>query len=554
MEKDSTFFKQLRQRNVFRVGTMYVVGAWLLLQFGEVMIEIMELPLWIGRALVVILALGFPFVLLMAWVFDASTQNNQESPSNSHHSGRKIDTAIIVVLAIALGTTFLFYDRDSAEMPGIEIQNAGTSLTSPSPSSSSLSSPVNTAAKTPDDASKYLLVGNLVDFTGATGTSGEAWGQAIIDSANWVNENGGIAGKLFDLDTIETSYLVRRALPAYEKWLTQDVVAIQGFGTNIGLALRDKVAENQIPYFSSAMAASFTAPNGSPGIASPAPYSFFYGPSYSDACRGLIEWAKSDWQNRGEAGSPSYVHMGDSHPYPNSPKAACEAYAAELGFKVETAIVFSLIPENFSRQCQRLEQRKINYAFLANLDKSVSALLQQCAKRSFATQFMANVWGFDENVMREAGSAADGVVWVMGATHWNSTSPGMYTVRQVSMMSDPEQSKYRSVHYIRGICSIFYLKEAIELAAQRGLITGSTIKAAMYEQENWVPVGLEGVCRPATWAPSDHRGVTEVLIYRADISAPNSELSLNDLFINRNLSMTHVFTANIPRRPDWLGF
>ena len=49
---------------------MYVVGAWLLLQFGEVMIEIMELPLWMGRALVVILALGFPFVLLMAWVFD----------------------------------------------------------------------------------------------------------------------------------------------------------------------------------------------------------------------------------------------------------------------------------------------------------------------------------------------------------------------------------------------------------------------------------------------------------------------------------------------------
>ena len=542
MDKGSSFFAQLRQRNVFRVGTMYVVGAWLLLQFGEIMIEIMELPLWTGRALVVILALGFPFVLLMAWVFDASTQSAATSSDQSLRSARKIDTAIILVLAVALGTTFLFYDRESATVADISVPAvSATAATSDN-------------VNEPTYESKYFLVGNLVDFTGATGTSGEAWGQAIIDSANWINENGGIAGKLFDLDTIETSYLVRRALPAYEKWLTQDVLAIQGFGTNIGLALRDKVAENQIPYFSSAMAASFTAPNGSPGVAAPAPYSFFYGPSYSDACRGLLEWAKDDWQRRGRTTAPSYVHMGDSHPYPDSPKAACEAYADELGFTVEQAIVFSLIPEDFSRQCETLKQRKINYAFLANLDKSVSSLLQQCADRAVATQFMANVWGFDENVMREAGDAANGVVWVMGATHWNSSHPGMYTVRQISMMSDPEQSKYRSVHYIRGVCSMFYLKEAIEIAAQRGSISGSTIKAAMYEKSNWVPLGLEGVCRPASWSQDDHRGVTEVLIYRANVSNADTARSLEDLFLEQKLSMTHVFTANIPRRPDWLGF
>ena len=542
MDKGSSFFAQLRQRNVFRVGTMYVVGAWLLLQFGEIMIEIMELPLWTGRALVVILALGFPFVLLMAWVFDASTQSAATSSDQSLRSARKIDTAIILVLAVALGTTFLFYDRESATVADISVPAV------------SATAPTSDNVNEPTYESKYFLVGNLVDFTGATGTSGEAWGQAIIDSANWINENGGIAGKLFDLDTIETSYLVRRALPAYEKWLTQDVLAIQGFGTNIGLALRDKVAENQIPYFSSAMAASFTAPNGSPGVAAPAPYSFFYGPSYSDACRGLLEWAKDDWQRRGRTTAPSYVHMGDSHPYPDSPKAACEAYADELGFTVEQAIVFSLIPEDFSRQCETLKQRKINYAFLANLDKSVSSLLQQCADRAVATQFMANVWGFDENVMREAGDAANGVVWVMGATHWNSSHPGMYTVRQISMMSDPEQSKYRSVHYIRGVCSMFYLKEAIEIAAQRGSISGATIKAAMYEKANWVPLGLEGVCRPASWSQDDHRGVTEVLIYRANVSNADTARSLEDLFLEQKLSMTHVFTANIPRRPDWLGF
>ncbi|HBO15543.1 MAG TPA: branched-chain amino acid ABC transporter substrate-binding protein [Porticoccaceae bacterium] len=548
MDKETNFFNRLRQKYVFRIGAMYVVGSWLLLQFGEIIIEIMELPLWFGRALIAILALGFPFVVLLAWVFDATNRieasdNQGNSQNQLKNAGKKIDAAIILVLALALGMTFLYYDR-SAQEPGVQRMEPNASVQQSIATDSDLAV----------DDSDYLLIGNLVDFTGATGRSGQAWGQAIIDTANWINENGGVAGKLFDLDTIETSYLVRRALPAYKKWLTQDVLAIQGFGTNIGLALRDKVAGDRIPYFSSAMAASFTAPDGSAGVASPAPYSFFYGPSYSDACRGLVEWAINDWQSKNMLGAPSYVHMGDTHPYPDSPKAACEEYAEELGFEVAAPIVFSLIPEDYSRQCEILKDRRINYAFLANLDKSVTALLKQCSNASVSTRFMVNVWGFDEDVMRQAGTAADGVVWVMGASHWNASGPGMYTVRQVSMMSDPEQSKYRTVHYIRGVCSMFYLKEAIEIAAQQGQITGPSIKAAMYAKENWVPLGLEGVCRPATWQADDHRGVNEVLIYQAEVTDFPAQTSLERLFVDKRMSMQQVFSANIPRRPEWLGF
>ena len=106
--------------------------------------------------------------------------------------------------------------------------------------------------------------------------------------------------------------------------------------------------------------------------------------------------------------------MGDKHPYPDSPKAACEEYAQELGFEVGSPIVFSLIPKDFSRQCRALEERQIDYAFLANLDKSVTALLQQCARTTLQRASWSMWWGFDEDVMREAGTAADGVVWLWG--------------------------------------------------------------------------------------------------------------------------------------------
>ena len=53
------------------------------------------------------------------------------------------------------------------------------------------------------------------------------------------------------------------------------------------------------------------------GKAKPAPYNFFYGPSYSDALRALLTWAAEDWKAKGGSGKPKFVHMGANHPYPN---------------------------------------------------------------------------------------------------------------------------------------------------------------------------------------------------------------------------------------------
>ncbi|MFQ5844743.1 MAG: hypothetical protein ACE5JG_07115, partial [Planctomycetota bacterium] len=50
---------------------------------------------------------------------------------------------------------------------------------------------------------------------------------------------------------------------------------------------------------------------------------------------------------------------------------------------------------------------------------------------------IVNGVGYNELVMKEAGEAADGVVFVMGAAKWGDEIPGMYTVREVAKMSDP---------------------------------------------------------------------------------------------------------------------
>lgn len=407
----------------------------------------------------------------------------------------------------------------------------------------------------PAGAQEYIQIGNLVDFTGNTAVVGKEYGQAKIDAMNYINENGGIGGKQLDFDTVDYSYVVPRALAAYKKWTSQrKVVTIQGWGTADTEALVDFVTKDQIPYYSASYSAHLTDPQGKgPETKKAAPYNFPMGPSYSDGVRALIQWAAEDWKKQGKVGKPKYVHMGDNHPYPNAPKKAGEEFAKEMGFEVLPAIQYGLAPGDFKAQCLTLKESGADYAFLANTSDSNISMLKSCATVGVKAQFMANIWGYDENAMKAAGEAANGVVWVMGAAKWGDDVPGMKLVQAISKTSDPKGVAYRAVHYIRGVCAVYFMKEAMEWADKNGGINGPNVKKAMYQKKDWVPAGLEGACPPGTWGDTDHRAFTKVLVYRGTVKG-STDAPLADLMRNGTISMAKVYEANVPRKPEWLGW
>ena len=109
-EKDS-FFAQLKQRHVFRVAAMYAVTAWLLLQIGSVVFAPLDFPAWSQRVLIIVVAVGFPIALVLAWVFDVTPEGivkASSAPTNGLSRGRKLDLAIIGLLLAALVATFVW--------------------------------------------------------------------------------------------------------------------------------------------------------------------------------------------------------------------------------------------------------------------------------------------------------------------------------------------------------------------------------------------------------------------------------------------------------------
>ncbi|MGF1623041.1 MAG: ABC transporter substrate-binding protein [Rhodomicrobiaceae bacterium] len=390
------------------------------------------------------------------------------------------------------------------------------------------------AAKAQDS----VMVGHLVDYTGATAFVGKHYGPGVSDAIKYINENGGIDGTQINLDTVDYSYKIPEAIAQYKRWTTQGMVFLHGWGTGDTEALITFVANDKIPVVSASYSAHLTDPTGkNPNTKQPAPYNFFYGPSYSDACRALAQWAADDAKAKGIA-NPVFVHTGDNHPYPNAPKDACAAYAKELGLTVAPPVVVPLAPGDFKAQCLTIKETGAQYVYMGNLGGSVVSLLNSCATVGVEATYMGNPWAGDYLTIQAA--EAKDLIFPSSTPFYGQDVPGMGLVQKIVENGQGMGDQRPTHHYIRGVCSAYYMKEAMEWAKANGGLTGENIRDGFYQKTDWVPAGLEGVCLPSTWTNEDHRGLLTVAVNRGS-------------FENGEVTIERIAETTLPRRDDWLG-
>jgi len=104
----SSVFKELKRRNVVRVGVAYIVVGWLLMQAAGALEPALLLPDWVDRVVAVFLMIGFPVVLIFAWAFEITpdgikpTTKVDPTQSITRNTGKKLEHTIIGLLVIAL--------------------------------------------------------------------------------------------------------------------------------------------------------------------------------------------------------------------------------------------------------------------------------------------------------------------------------------------------------------------------------------------------------------------------------------------------------------------
>ena len=75
------FWAEIKRRHVFQVAVAYVVVAWIILQVVDVLKEPLRLPEGFDTVVVVIVAIGLPLALVLAWAFDLTDRGVVRTPA-----------------------------------------------------------------------------------------------------------------------------------------------------------------------------------------------------------------------------------------------------------------------------------------------------------------------------------------------------------------------------------------------------------------------------------------------------------------------------------------
>lgn len=106
-----SFFQELRRRKIFRVAAIYGVTGWLIAQIVSVINEPLHLPGWFDTAVIVLLMIGFPIALVLAYAFEV-TPDGVVRRSEALGSGEaailppgrsKLDYVFMGLLVLAVG-------------------------------------------------------------------------------------------------------------------------------------------------------------------------------------------------------------------------------------------------------------------------------------------------------------------------------------------------------------------------------------------------------------------------------------------------------------------
>jgi TolB-like protein/Flp pilus assembly protein TadD len=105
----SNFFAELKRRNVYKVAVAYIVAGWALSQGIAQVFPVFDVPNWAIRSVVLLIILGLPIALILAWMFELTPQGIKRTetadamPAAAHHKKRAWIYVVVIGGVLSIG-------------------------------------------------------------------------------------------------------------------------------------------------------------------------------------------------------------------------------------------------------------------------------------------------------------------------------------------------------------------------------------------------------------------------------------------------------------------
>ena len=351
-----------------------------------------------------------------------------------------------------------------------------------------------------------IKIGAIFDLSGPTADVGTDYAEGIRGHVEWLNDQGGIAGRPIDLIYQDYAYDVSRAEQLYSQFVQEGVVAFMGWGTGDTEALQRRIVEDRLPFTSASLSHRLGNPEE-------APYNFLVATTYSDQFFIVLDWIKEDFSARGGAGRPTVALMHNASPFGMSPwLQGGEAYASRIGVDAR-AFEMPRGATDFTPELTQIRQAGAQYVVFQNTSGPAALAVRNARSLGLEVTFVCLNWCANRLLVDLAPEASEGVVGSMPFAPVASDVAGTRDI-QGFLEAKGEAIDEKSNALTQGWWTMAVMAEGIRRVIEAGReVTGENIKTLL-EGVSELDTGEATV--PITFTSGDHRGAKGVRLFRVE--------------------------------------
>jgi len=352
-----------------------------------------------------------------------------------------------------------------------------------------------------------IKLGLILVKTGPVAALGLPNGQGMVDYLQYLNDQGGVAGRKIDVIWEDDQFEAPKSVAALKKLITRDNVltVITTGGSNQTIANMQTINEYKAPNIPNALMKEFYDPFQ--------PYIFAMGATYEAQYECMVDYIFNDLKEK----NPRIGVVYAKKEYGVGSLEAIRKRAKAYGVDLVSELVLPTGAVDSSSQVLTLQENKVDYVITCDVMPPVITFLKTAEKYNYWPKHVFGFnWATDDALVRACGEAAKNFIGANFVGAWSDESPGIKLVRQIAQKYNRTEIGMTSL-YINGIGVSMLFGEAFKRAGKD--LTPNSLKAAL---ETLKEYSTGGVFPPVTYTPKSHAPGEMVKLFKTDV--PNKRL------------------------------